>query len=120
MDLVSNDDPFLEQIRAAWMKPHEYILIQGELSAEDDFAIQNKLVKMNGKQAKAQEFTLNLGDVKRIKLERMVKGWNIVLTKHLPDGSTREVPVPFSAANILKLPKRYVDYMDAEIKSQKS
>jgi hypothetical protein len=109
------DDPFLEQIRADWMKPHEWILIQGEMTTEDNVVIQNKLAKISAGQAKKKEFTLNLGDVMLAKLERMVKGWNIIVTRTTPDGSTREVPIPYSVQNIRKLPKRYTDFMDKEI-----
>lgn len=107
------DDPFLEQIKAPWFKPHEYVLIQGEMSTEDDIAIQNKLAKVRG-QGKEAEITMNLGDVKLMVMQRLVKGWN--LTKTVPHGDgTREVPIPYSLANILRLSKRYTDFIYDEI-----
>lgn len=107
-----------EQIRAPWMKPSEYILIQGTMYAEDDAWIQDQLVttEVGQKLAKSgMNLKLQIGTVKLATLRRMVKGWNILLLKRQPDGSMLDVPLPFSIENICRLPKSYADFIHKEI-----
>lgn len=114
-------DNNLEQVRATWMKPHEYLLIQAEMLAEDDAWIQDQLMSTEaGKQlaAKNMNFKLQLGSVKLATAKRMIKGWNITRTIKQPDGSSIEVPLPYSIENIGKLPKAYMDFAVKEINAR--
>lgn len=108
------EDAFLEQIHADWMQPSEYVLIKSEMSTEDDIAIQNGLAVTRGKGKKA-EIAMQLGNVKLLTLEKMVKGWNLFRTIQKPDGTTQEIPIPFSVAMIRKLPKKYTTFIYKEI-----
>lgn len=115
------DTSNLEQIRAPWMKPHEYILIQAEMLAEDDAWIQDQLMSTEaGKQlaAKNMNFKLQLGSVKLATARRMIKGWNITRTIKQPDGSSMEVPLLYSVENVGKLPKAYLDFAVKEINAR--
>src|SRR5207302_1870516 len=89
----------VESIRAPWFKPGEYVIIQTEMTAGDDAWIQDQLVRTEiGKQLAKQNMNVKIqvGSVKLATLKRMVKGWNILKTVKQQDGSTVEMPLPFS------------------------
>ncbi len=107
-----------EEIRAPWFKPGEYVIIQSVMYAGDDAWIQDQLIstEVGKKLAKdGMNLKMQLGTVKLATLKRMVKGWNILLPKKQPDGTTMMVPLPFSPANVEKLPKPYYDFIAKEI-----
>src|SRR2546429_9561651 len=73
----------VESIRAPWMKPGEYVIIQTEMTAGDDAWIQDQLVRTEiGKLLAKQKMNLKIqvGSVKLATLKRMVRGWNILKT----------------------------------------
>jgi len=106
------DDEELVSITGGPLRPHEYILVIPELTAGDEAWIQNHSAKMIGDRANPRdvEITLTLGDVQLATLKRVIRGWNITRTRKLPDGTMTEVPLPFSTANVEKLPKRVYQY----------
>ena len=104
------DQEFLHQIDGGPLRPHEFVLIQPELTAADEAWIQNHGAKLSGDK-KDPQITLTLGDVQLSTLKRVIKGWNLTKTVKQPDGSTQEVPFPFSVQNIEKLPSRIYKYV---------
>lgn len=113
---IDNSD--IESIRAPWMKPSEYILIQNVMYAGDDAWIQDQLIQTEVGQKLAKKnmnLKLQIGTVRLATLKRMVKGWNILLSKRQSDGSTRDVPLLYAPENIEKLPKSYADFINSEI-----
>lgn len=113
-------DEFLHQITGGPLRPHEYVLVQPELTAADEQWIQNHLARVpsggadGGRAAKDMLITLNLGDVQMATMKRAIRGWNLTLPRKQQDGSTIEVPLPFSTENIARLPSRIYRYLVAE------
>jgi hypothetical protein len=104
------EDDDLISITGGPLKPHEYVLIKPYMDAGDDKWIQNHSAKARG-QGKETEVVLTIGDVKMASAQRMIKGWSLTKTIKLPDGGTKEIPLPFSAQNIEKLPLKIYHYI---------
>lgn len=97
------------------MKPHEYVLIKERKNAGDVRYINNASLKIG----KDGQQSVSLGDVQFATVERMVRGWNITVTRQRPDGSTVELPLPYDpnrkAACIEELDGDYFDFIFQEI-----
>lgn len=103
-------DEDLVSITGGPLRPHEYVLVVSEMTAADEAWIQNHSAKTSG-QGQDMQITLMLGDVQLATLKRVVKGWNLTKTTKHPDGGEYEAPIPFTVANIEKLPRRIYRYI---------
>jgi hypothetical protein len=104
------------QIRAPWFKMHEYILIKPYKTAADIRFINNHSMQANTMTGQSQVMA---GDIMFASVVRMVRGWNITLTRKQPDGTTQEVPLVFDKSRIEacveELPGPYFEFIFAEI-----
>ncbi|SRR5579884_213347 len=95
-------------------KPHEYVLIKGEMSAADEQFIQNHSARAAGKRSQGKKnvrIQIMAGDVQAATMARMVKGWNITRTRPDGKGGKMEVPLAFSPENLGKISARYQEYI---------
>lgn len=109
-----NED--IEQIRGPDWKNHEYCLIKPYKTAGDIRFINNHSMKVDATTGQSQ---VCVGDIQWATVARMVRGWNITLTRKQPDGTTQEVPLVFDAkrveACVDELPGPYFEFIFAEI-----
>jgi hypothetical protein len=93
------------------MKPHEYVLVQREMTAGDDIWIQNHAAKSRGD---GQEVSLMLGDVQLATAQRLIRGWSLFKEITRPDGVKETVPIlynPQARDNIERLPRSIYAYI---------
>ncbi len=116
MDELEDTVQLNHQMAPKVFRQHEWILIRTEMTTEDDVAINNRLAKMsNVKQGQKPEITMTLGDSKLATLQRMIVGWNLTRTVYGPDGSNRDLPIPYSSGAVRNLPKRITDFVMKKI-----
>lgn len=96
-------------------KQGEYVLIKAEMSAGDERVIKNSSVRTTG-QGKNIEVRVQIGDIEFVTLQRMIRGWSITKTIMDPvSGGTKAVQLPYSTANVEKLPRKIYNFVKSEI-----
>jgi hypothetical protein len=105
---VVNDD--LVTLTGFPLKPHEWVQVQGFLTAADEQALTNRVAKRSGTPGN-NDIQLLMGDVEMAMAKRMVKGWNLTKEVTQPGGEKTIVPIPFSTQAIEKLPRHIYRYI---------
>jgi len=99
-------------------KPGEYVILRMEMTAADDIATKNRLAKMSKlkqNQGQKAELIMTLGDSQLATMEQMIVGWSLMRKQMDPQGNVRDVPFPYSLANVKNLRKPVWDYVYRKI-----
>ena len=109
---VNNSDIDLISITGGPLKPHEYVLVQREITAGDEAWIQNHSARSNGTD---KQIVFTIGDVQLATCQRLIKGWSLTKEVTRTDGVKSVISIPFSIQAIEKLPRTIYRYILKEI-----